>query len=74
MRPDELKTRIFLDGGDPVETMEIKDLLGFLDGQTTNPTLVAKNPQARKRLEQGRSSRKRSCSISTAGGQYRSPT
>ena len=53
MRPDELKTRIFLDGGDPVETREIKNLLGFLDGQTTNPTLVAKNPEARKRLEQG---------------------
>ncbi len=53
MRPDELKTRIFLDGGDPVETMEIRNLLGFLDGQTTNPTLVGKNPQARTRLEQG---------------------
>jgi transaldolase len=53
MKPDELKTKIFLDGGDPVETMEIKTLLGFLDGQTTNPTLVGKNPQARKRLEQG---------------------
>lgn len=53
MRPDELKTKIFLDGGDPVETAEIKELLGFLDGQTTNPTLVGKNPQARKRLEQG---------------------
>jgi transaldolase len=53
MRPDELKTKIFLDGGDPVETAEIKNLLGFLDGQTTNPTLVGKNPQARKRLELG---------------------
>jgi transaldolase len=53
MRPDELKTRIFLDGGDPIETLEIKTLLGFLDGQTTNPTLVGRNPQARKRLEQG---------------------
>lgn len=53
MRPERLKTRIFLDGGDPHETRETTDLLGFLDGQTTNPTLIAKNPQARKRLEGG---------------------
>ena len=53
MRPQNLKTKIFLDGGDPVETIRIKELLGFLDGQTTNPTLIAKNPKARKRLEQG---------------------
>lgn len=39
-------TKIFLDGGDPAETKEILDLLGFLDGQTTNPTLVARNPYA----------------------------
>ncbi len=53
MRPKDLKTRIFLDGGDPHETREIMDLLGFLDGQTTNPTLISKNPHARKRLEKG---------------------
>jgi transaldolase len=53
MRPKNLKTRIFLDGGNPGETKEIITLLGFLDGQTTNPTLIAKNPEARKRLEQG---------------------
>lgn len=52
-RPQNLKTKIFLDGGDPHETKEIMGLLGFLDGQTTNPTLIAKNPDARKRLEQG---------------------
>lgn len=39
-------TKIFLDSGDPAETKEIRDLLGFLDGQTTNPTLVARNPYA----------------------------
>jgi len=39
-----LKTKIFLDSGDPKETKEIINLLGFLDGQTTNPTLVGKNP------------------------------
>ena len=36
-------TKIFLDSGDVNETKKIKDLLGFLDGQTTNPTLIAKN-------------------------------
>ncbi len=53
MKPNNLKTRIFLDGGDPGETREIIRLLGFLDGQTTNPTLISKNPEARKRLERG---------------------
>ncbi len=53
MRPDKLKTRIFLDGGNPAETEEIIKRLGFLDGQTTNPTLIAKNPGARERLEKG---------------------
>lgn len=45
MRPEGLKTRIFLDGGNPHETEEVIRLLGFLDGQTTNPTLISKNPK-----------------------------
>jgi len=45
MRPENLKTRIFLDSGDPQETREAIKLLGFLDGQTTNPSLIAKNPE-----------------------------
>ena len=53
MRPKNLTTRIFLDGGDPEETREVIRLLGFLDGQTTNPTLISKNPRARQRLERG---------------------
>jgi transaldolase len=53
MRPKNLKTRIFLDGGDPGETKEIIRILGFLDGQTTNPTLISKNPEAKRRLERG---------------------
>lgn len=53
MRPKNLKTRVFLDGGDPEETKEVIRLLGFLDGQTTNPTLISKNPRARHRLEKG---------------------
>jgi transaldolase len=53
MRPRDLKTRIFLDGGDPDETREAIRLLGFLDGQTTNPTLISKNPEVRERLGRG---------------------
>jgi transaldolase len=48
-----MRTRLFLDGGDPGETTMVLKQVGFLDGQTTNPTLIAKNPEARKRLEQG---------------------
>ena len=39
------KTKILLDGGDAQETERIRKLLGFLDGQTTNPSLIAKNPE-----------------------------
>jgi transaldolase len=53
MKPENLKTKIFLDGGDPDETREIIRLLGFLDGQTTNPTLFSKNPQTQKRIREG---------------------
>jgi len=44
-----MKTKIFLDSGDVNETKEIIRILGFLDGQTTNPTLIAKNPEAKGR-------------------------
>lgn len=53
MRPANLKTKIFLDGGNPNETREVLNLLGFLDGQTTNPTLISKHPEAAQRLEKG---------------------
>src|SRR3989344_3766988 len=42
MRPKNLKTKLFLDSGDPDETKKMLDVMGFLDGQTTNPSLVAK--------------------------------
>jgi transaldolase len=42
------KTKILLDSGDSQETQRIRKLLGFLDGQTTNPSLVAKNPEVKK--------------------------
>lgn len=53
MRPVNLKTKIFVDGGNPQETKELMDLLGFLDGQTTNPSLISKNPQVSEKLAQG---------------------
>lgn len=43
-KPFFLHTHIFLDSGDPAETRHVLSELGFLDGQTTNPSLVAKNP------------------------------
>lgn len=53
MRPKNLNTKIFLDSGDPSETRRMISLLGFLDGQTTNPSLIAKNPNAVARLARG---------------------
>jgi transaldolase len=47
------KTKILVDGGDPAETVRVKELLGFVDGQTTNPSLVAKNPEIRKLMASG---------------------
>ena len=48
------KTRVLLDSGDPDETVRIKELLGYLDGQTTNPSLIASNPHIVKYLASGR--------------------
>lgn len=42
MKPANLKTKLFLDSGDPEDTKKMLGVLGFLDGQTTNPSLVAK--------------------------------
>jgi|SRR5215472_7888497 len=47
------KTKILVDGGDPEETRRVKDLLGFVDGQTTNPSLIAKNPHIRQLIASG---------------------
>jgi transaldolase len=47
------KTKILVDGGDPEETLRIKSLVGFVDGQTTNPSLVAKNPDIIKLVGSG---------------------
>lgn len=42
LKPEEIVTKIFIDTGDPNETRSAIEKLGFLDGQTTNPSLVAK--------------------------------
>lgn len=46
-------TKILVDGGDPAETLRIKKLIGFVDGQTTNPTLISKNPEVHHLVESG---------------------
>jgi transaldolase len=53
MLTEKPKTKILVDGGDPEETRRIKSLIGFVDGQTTNPSLIAKNPQIRSRIGSG---------------------
>ena len=47
------KTQLLVDGGDPEETLRVKGLIGYVDGQTTNPTLVAKNPEVRTLVSSG---------------------
>jgi transaldolase len=46
-------TKILVDGGDPEETARVKRLVGYVDGQTTNPTLVAKNSEVRTLVSSG---------------------
>jgi transaldolase len=47
------KTLILVDGGDPKETLRIKSLIGFVNGQTTNPSLIAKNPEIQRLIASG---------------------
>ncbi len=39
MLANKPKSKILVDGGDPEETLRVKELIGFVDGQTTNPSL-----------------------------------
>ena len=45
------QTKIFLDSVDPAETVQAVELLGSLDGQTTNPSLIAKSPEIQEFLK-----------------------
>ncbi|MBS1851454.1 MAG: transaldolase [Acidobacteria bacterium] len=53
MLKNKPKTKILVDGGDPSETFRVKTLIGFVDGQTTNPSLVAKNPEIQRLVASG---------------------
>jgi len=53
MLTNKPKTKILVDGGDPDETLRVKSVLGFVDGQTTNPSLIAKNPEIQQRIASG---------------------
>lgn len=53
MKPQGLRTKIFLDSGGADETSAALDVLGFLDGQTTNPTYFAKSASVQERLARG---------------------
>jgi transaldolase len=55
MLTNKPETKILVDGGDPDETRRIKSLLGFVDGQTTNPSLIAKNPEIQRLIASGHS-------------------
>ena len=48
-----MRTKILVDGGDPTETLRVKNLIGDVDGQTTNPTLIARNPEIRELISSG---------------------
>ena len=53
MLANKPETKILVDGGDPNETLRVKNLLGFVDGQTTNPSLIAKNPEIQQLIASG---------------------
>src|ERR1700746_790460 len=53
MLANKPKTKILVDGGDPEATLRVKELIGFADGQTTNPSLIAKNPEILERIASG---------------------
>ncbi len=53
MLTNRSKTKLLVDGGDPEDTLRIRNLIGFIDGQTTNPSLIAKNPEIQKRVASG---------------------
>ena len=53
MRANKPGTKILVDGGDPDETVRIEKLIGIVDGQTTNPSLIAKNPEVQRLLASG---------------------
>src|SRR5260370_10102262 len=53
MLANKPKTKILVDGGDPEETLRGKELLGLVDGQTTNPSLIATNREIQQQIVSG---------------------
>jgi hypothetical protein len=53
MSANKPRTKILVDGGDPEETLRVKELIGSVDGQTTNASLIAKNPEIQQLLASG---------------------
>ena len=53
MLANKPRTKILVDGGDPEETLRVRELIGYVDGQTTNPSLIAKNPEIQQLLASG---------------------
>ena len=53
MTAPALQTKLFLDSGDPADSRKMKETIGRLDGQTTNPSLIAKNPDLQARIRGG---------------------
>ena len=47
-------TKVFIDGGNPEETRRSNVLPFKFEGQTTNPTLIVKNPVVQNRLNAGK--------------------
>lgn len=62
MNSQTFVSKLFIDGGDPEETRRANELLKTkkpewnrgIEGQTTNPTLVSKNPDVQKYLATGK--------------------
>ena len=52
-------TKFFLDSCDPAQTAKAIKVLGSLNGQTTNPSLLLKNPKLQGELQSGKISQKR---------------
>ncbi len=46
--------KVFVDSCNPDDTKEAIRLLGHIDGQTTNPTLLTKNPEIQRYLSTGK--------------------
>lgn len=46
--------KLFLDSSDPQDTLKVKSLIGGIDGQTTNPSLVVKNKTVKSFIDKGK--------------------